>query len=41
MRITLHGGAPYRQVLTHGWALDAQGKAMSKSLGKLLSRSRL
>jgi isoleucyl-tRNA synthetase len=25
--------APYRQVLTHGWTLDAQGRPMSKSLG--------
>ncbi len=28
-----HGAAPYRQVLTHGWVLDAEGRAMSKSLG--------
>ena len=28
-----HGGAPYRQVLTVGWTLDPQGRAMSKSLG--------
>ena len=26
-------GAPYREVLTAGWTLDAQGRAMSKSLG--------
>jgi len=25
--------APYRQVLTHGWTLDEQGRPMSKSLG--------
>jgi isoleucyl-tRNA synthetase len=25
--------APYRVVLTHGWVLDAEGRAMSKSLG--------
>ncbi len=29
-------GAPYRQVLTHGWTLDADGKAMSKSLGNVI-----
>jgi isoleucyl-tRNA synthetase len=30
------GAAPYRQVLTHGWVLDAQGRAMSKSLGNVI-----
>jgi isoleucyl-tRNA synthetase len=34
--IGLRGGAPYRQVLTHGWTLDAEGKAMSKSLGNVI-----
>jgi isoleucyl-tRNA synthetase len=34
--VGVHGGAPYRQVLTHGWTLDAQGKAMSKSLGNVI-----
>ena len=29
----IRGRAPYRQVLTHGWTLDAEGRAMSKSLG--------
>jgi isoleucyl-tRNA synthetase len=28
-----HGAAPYRSVLTNGWVLDAEGRAMSKSLG--------
>jgi isoleucyl-tRNA synthetase len=31
-----HGAAPYRQVLTHGWVLDAQGRAMSKSIGNVI-----
>ncbi len=26
-------GAPFRQVLTHGWTVDGQGRAMHKSLG--------
>ena len=26
-------GAPYRGVLTHGWVVDGEGKAMHKSLG--------
>jgi isoleucyl-tRNA synthetase len=29
--------APYRTVLTHGWMLDAQGRAMHKSLGNAIS----
>src|SRR5579883_1567267 len=28
--------APYRQVLTHGWTLDEQGRPMSKSLGNVI-----
>lgn len=28
-----HGAAPFRQVLTNGWVLDSEGRAMSKSLG--------
>ncbi len=31
--VGLRGEAPYRESITHGWSLDAQGKAMSKSLG--------
>ncbi len=31
-----HGSAPYRQVLTNGWVLDAEGRAMSKSLGNVI-----
>ena len=31
-----HDAAPYRQVLTHGWVLDAQGRAMSKSIGNVI-----
>ena len=30
------GAAPYRQVLTHGWTLDEQGRPMSKSLGNVI-----
>jgi len=29
----LGNGAPFRQVLTHGWVVDGQGRAMHKSLG--------
>ena len=29
----LEQGAPFKQVLTHGWVVDGQGRAMHKSLG--------
>ncbi len=29
----LGNGAPFREVLTHGWVVDGQGRAMHKSLG--------
>ena len=31
------GSAPYRQVLTHGWTVDGEGRAMHKSLGNSIS----
>ncbi|HZX78671.1 MAG TPA: isoleucine--tRNA ligase [Lysobacter sp.] len=31
--VAMDGVAPYRQVLTHGFTVDEQGKKMSKSLG--------
>ncbi len=31
--VAMHGAAPYRQCLTHGFTVDAQGRKMSKSLG--------
>jgi isoleucyl-tRNA synthetase len=34
--VGLKGGAPYRESLTHGWTLDADGRAMSKSLGNTI-----
>ena len=33
----VRGAAPYRAVLTHGFVLDGQGKAMSKSLGNTIA----
>jgi isoleucyl-tRNA synthetase len=33
--VALKGRAPYRECATHGWTLDADGRAMSKSLGSL------
>jgi isoleucyl-tRNA synthetase len=35
--VAIKGKAPYRAVLTHGFVLDAQGKAMSKSLGNTVA----
>jgi isoleucyl-tRNA synthetase len=35
--VGLKGGAPYRQCVTHGFVLDAEGRAMSKSLGNYIA----
>src|SRR5690349_9819072 len=35
--LAVHDRAPYKTVLCHGWTLDAQGKAMHKSLGNAVS----
>jgi len=35
--IAMNGTAPYRQVLTHGFTVDAQGRKMSKSIGNTIS----
>ena len=35
--IAIHGDAPYRAVLTHGFTVDAQGRKMSKSLGNVVA----
>ncbi|HTW22722.1 MAG TPA: isoleucine--tRNA ligase, partial [Candidatus Baltobacteraceae bacterium] len=34
--IGTRGGAPYQQVVTHGWTLDENGQPMSKSKGNAL-----
>ena len=33
----MHGRAPYRQVLTHGFTVDANGQKMSKSRGNVVA----
>ncbi len=35
--MAIRDGAPYRQVLTHGFVLDGQGRAMSKSVGNVVA----
>ncbi|MBK8285710.1 MAG: isoleucine--tRNA ligase [Ahniella sp.] len=34
--IGMHGKAPYDEVITHGFTVDAQGRKMSKSLGNIV-----
>ena len=34
--VAVNGSAPYRRVLTHGFALDEKGRKMSKSLGNVV-----
>jgi isoleucyl-tRNA synthetase len=35
--IAVKGEAPYRQIITHGWTVDGEGKAMHKSLGNAVA----
>ncbi len=35
--IAVNGVAPYKQIVTHGWTVDGEGKAMHKSLGNAVS----
>ncbi len=35
--VAMHGKAPYKQVLTHGFTVDEQGRKMSKSLGNVVA----
>jgi isoleucyl-tRNA synthetase len=35
--MAIRGAAPYRAVLTHGFVLDGQGRAMSKSVGNVVA----
>ena len=35
--LAMNGTAPYKQVLTHGFTVDADGKKMSKSIGNVVS----
>ena len=35
--IAASGVAPYKQIVTHGWTVDGQGRVMHKSLGNAIS----
>ena len=39
--VGLKGTAPYRECATHGWTLDADGRAMSKSLGNIIEPEKI
>jgi isoleucyl-tRNA synthetase len=39
--VAVNGVAPYRTVLTHGFVLDEKGYKMSKSLGNVVSPTRI
>ncbi len=37
----MYGHAPYKQVVTHGFTMDAEGKKMSKSLGNVIAPQKI
>ena len=39
--VGLRGQAPYKECATHGWTLDADGRAMSKSLGNMIEPEKI
>lgn len=39
--VAMHGTAPYREVLTHGFFVDAEGRKMSKSLGNTVAPAKI
>ncbi len=39
--IAMNGITPYKQVLTHGFTMDAEGKKMSKSLGNVIAPQKI
>lgn len=39
--VAMYGIAPYQQVLTHGFTVDAEGKKMSKSLGNVVAPQKI
>jgi isoleucyl-tRNA synthetase len=39
--VGMNGSAPYRNVLTHGFTVDASGRKMSKSLGNVIAPQKI
>ncbi len=39
--VAIHGHAPYKAVLTHGFTVDADGKKMSKSVGNVVQPQKI
>jgi isoleucyl-tRNA synthetase len=39
--VGLRGGSPYRNCATHGWTLDGEGRAMSKSIGNIIEPEKI
>ena len=39
--VAMNGKAPYKQVLTHGFTVDVNGRKMSKSLGNVITPSQI
>ncbi len=39
--VGIHGTAPYKQVLTHGFTVDGQGRKMAKSLGNVIAPQKI
>ena len=39
--VAMYGHAPYKEVLTHGFTVDAEGKKMSKSLGNVVAPQKI
>ena len=39
--VAMHGRAPYRAVLTHGFTVDDKGRKMSKSIGNVIAPQKL
>ncbi|MEJ2114537.1 MAG: isoleucine--tRNA ligase, partial [Gammaproteobacteria bacterium] len=39
--VAMYNHAPYKQVLTHGFAVDADGKKMSKSIGNIVAPQKI
>ncbi len=39
--IAAHDRAPYKQIITHGWVVDGEGKKQSKSLGNVTAPQKI